>query len=97
MTKLILPLLLKTDIVLKHKIRHILSFTEENKIITGSKNGEIIIWKKNMEKNIFEAKLFLTPCLNQTIGSVKCMQILKNPIQNLTVLRFKKFFILFIF
>lgn len=87
MTKLVLPLMMDTNIVSKHKIRHILSFMENNKIITGSKNGEIIIWKKNERENIFEENLLLTPCLNQTIGSVNCMQILKNPIQNLTVSR----------
>lgn len=45
MPKLLLPILLKPDLITYHKIIKFLFINEENLIATGSLKGDIILWK----------------------------------------------------
>ena len=85
MPKLSIPFLIKPDVVSKHKISHVCLLLEKNKIITGSFNGDLIIWQILDDRKSMDPKVFLTPCLNQSVGKVSCMTILSRPLQFISV------------
>lgn len=87
MPKLSIPLLIKPDLVSKHKISHICLLLEKHKIITGSFNGDLIIWQILDDKKSIDPKLFLTPCLNQGVGKVSCLTTMPYPLQYISVFK----------
>lgn len=45
MPNLLLPICMKTQLTEFHRVTHYLPIPEENLLVTGSLNGDIIIWK----------------------------------------------------
>lgn len=85
MSTLIFPFLFKHDYLNRHEVKIILPFLEQKKFFTGTRTGEIIAWTQKGSK--FIPSLFLLPCLNQNIGSVTALSIIKMVEPELTVSR----------
>ena len=88
MSKLVFPFLLKRNVVSRHNIKHILPCLSQGKFYTGAKTGEIIVWQQKEEDYI--PRLLLVPCLNQTVGPVTAMTLLRMPEPELMVMQASK-------
>lgn len=83
MSKLIFPFMLKRNVVSRHNIKHILPSLNQGRFFTGAKTGEIIVWQQ--KDNNYIPKLLLVPCLNQNVGPLTTMTLLRMPEPELMV------------
>lgn len=83
MSKLLFPFMFKRNVVSRHNIKHILPSLTQNKFFTGAKTGEIIVWQQKDQD--FIPKLLLVPCLNQNVGPLTSMTLIRMPEAELMV------------
>jgi hypothetical protein len=82
-----LPFILKTDFTKGHSICSILPILQNQKIITASTSGELIIWEmKDVES--LEPRLYLTPSPNLDLIKFSCMTLIRKPLAYYTVIIF---------
>jgi len=76
----------KRNVVSRHNIKHILPFLNHGKFFTGAKTGEIIVWQESEDDYL--PRLLLVPCLNQNVGPLTSMTIIRMPEPELMVFSF---------
>lgn len=86
MSNLIFPFLFKRNLLNRHNIKYIFPFFQEDKFFTGAKTGEVIIWSRKNEN--FVPSLILLPGLNQNVGPLTSMTVMKLPDPDLMVITF---------
>jgi hypothetical protein len=84
MSALIYPFLFKKNLLNNHNIKLTLPFFEEKRLFTAANSGEIIVWKYQEENLIPD--LILLPCLNQNVGSISAMTIMRMAESELLVI-----------
>ena len=73
MSELIVPILLKPNLIENHNITHFLYLNDVSKLVTGSLGGELVIWLTNPDDNIENPIIYMCPSLDQSAGRVTCL------------------------
>lgn len=74
---LILPFLLKCDPISGHSVNSIQEFFGQNRFITGSDTGELIIWK--IKDDHFDPAVLMVPSLGKNTHEVKSLCTIQMP------------------
>ena len=88
MPNLHLPFLLKGSLTNQHRIVKLLLVINYQKILSISKQGDIIVWQIKDSVDSIEPKLFLTPSLTHSAGPLTALTIITKPLHFYTVLIF---------
>ena len=73
MSELIVPILLKTNLIENHNITHFVYLNDVSKLVTGLLGGELVIWQTNPDDNIENPIIYISPSLDQSADRVTCL------------------------
>ena len=85
MPNLHLPFLLRAGLAEKHKVMRLFLLINQQKVITVSHQGDLIVWQIKDNVDSMESRLYLTPSLTHKAGALTALTAITKPLQFYTV------------